>query len=444
MTLALAIAVGSSAIVVVMAGDWLNGSKGPTALLGWTEGDAEAAGAADLQVSRSYVAMGALVLVGLVVSLLVVLAIAFLRPRNVTARVEAWGAPPASPIPIPGGGVLPPSPQALLARIDAKRRTAARLHLVEPAVAVIAVTLGAALLVAVVWIWWATTQSQSLWSISSNEQLIINILDIGMLGLTGVGVLLVGLLATGASSGGTRPLGIAWDIACYLPQTGHPFGPPCYAERAVPEIAGRLNAWLRRPDRRAVLAAHSMGAVLAVSSIALLASVESTRSQLSRLSLLTFGVQLRPFFGRMLPELLGPDVLGTLPSRRPRLWGADPWTADFDAQRELAVVPGRAVSAEQPAVGLLSGTLVCDGTGEGTPVRWISLWRASDFLGFPAMSTAMSTADRSRLNEIDRYAEELDTTGYMVGIGTHGEYYRAKSYDDALRQLAGVPPWQAP
>ncbi|WP_344090603.1 hypothetical protein [Microbacterium deminutum] len=465
MTLALAVAAGSSAIVVVMIGDWLNGSKGPTALLGWTKGDAPATSgridvqwtdssgatgettiggpptaALDLRISRSYVALGALILIGVVVSAMIVTAIAFLRPRDVTARASAWDAPPASPIPVPGGGVLPPSSKALLSRIEAKRRSAARLHLVEPAVGVITTTLAIAIVLAVVWIWWATTTDESLWSIGSNEQFIVNILDVGMLGLTGVGALLVAVLAAGASSGGTRPLGIVWDIACYLPQTGHPFGPPCYAERAVPEIAGRLNAWLRRPERRAVLAAHSMGGVLAVSSLALLASVASTRTQLTRISLLTFGVQLRPFFGRMLPELLGPAVFGVEPAHRPRLWSRDPWSADFHAQRD-APAPGQFVlSTEQPAVGRLSGTMVSEGTDFGTPVRWVSLWRASDFLGFPAMSTVRAAAGGGWRNDIDRYAGELDTTGYMVSVGTHGEYYRATAYDEALRQLAGIPP----
>ena len=223
-------------------------------------------------------------------------------------RATAWSAPPPTDIQIPEGGVLPPSPKALLSRIEAKRRGAARLHLVEPGVAVIAVALAARLdrrggldLVG------DRRRAVALGDRpESGQQLVVDILNVGMLGLAAVGLLLVGVLAAGATSGGTRPLGIVWDIACYLPQTGHPFGPPCYAERAVPEIAGRLNAWLRRPERHAVLSAHSMGGVLAVSSLALLASVESTRSQsLSRVSLLTFGVQLRPFFGRMLPELLG-------------------------------------------------------------------------------------------------------------------------------------------
>ena len=55
-------------------------------------------GALGIEISRSYVALGALILLGLVISLLVVLAIAFLRPRDVTGRAKAWGAPPATDI----------------------------------------------------------------------------------------------------------------------------------------------------------------------------------------------------------------------------------------------------------------------------------------------------------------------------------------------------------
>ncbi len=466
MVIALAVGIGSSAIAVVMVGDWLNGSRGPTALLGWTQEEATAAGRVDvtwrdtvagtsgdvsigepapdvlgLEISRSYVALGALILVGLLAALVFVLAVAFLRRRDVNVRAGTWDAPPAVEIAIPEGGVLRPSPKALLARIEGKRRSAARLHLVEPAVAVIATTLGVAIVVAIVWVMWATMQNQPLWAIAAEaaqQQFLVDLLDIGMLGLVAVGALLVAVLAAGATSGGTRPLGIAWDIACYLPQTGHPFGPPCYAERAVPEIAGRLNAWLRRPGRRAVLSAHSMGGVLAVSSLGLLASTDRTRKLLSRISLLTFGVQLRPFFGRMLPELLGPAVLGGRPSRRPRLWASDPWKVDFEDQ-QISTGSAWSPSTETPPVGRIDGTLVGDGTGAGTPVRWVSLWRLTDYLGYPAMSTATGVADEAWHNDVDRFADELDTSGYMVAVGTHGEYYRVKSYDDALRQLAGVP-----
>ena len=38
-------------------------------------------------------------------------------------------------------------------------------------------------------------------------------------------------------------------------------------------------------------------------------------------------------------------------------------------------------------------------------------------------------------NHVDRYASELDMSGYMVEVGTHGEYYRIAEYTEAVTQL---------
>jgi hypothetical protein len=255
-------------------------------------------------------------------------------------------------------------------------------------------------------------------------------------------MLLVGVLAAGATAGGSRPLGIVWDITCFLPRTGHPFGPPCYAERAVPEIAGRLHHWLARDEsRRAILAAHSMGAVLSVAALGLLASAAETRKNLDRIALLTFGVQLRPFFGRMLPELLGPDVLGTHRSLPPRFSDPDPWSADLAAQQSAQRLPpdppppAPGAPALRPPIGRVTGTLLPAGvdTAPSAKVRWISLWRLTDYLGYPAFSTAPSGDGWQ--NHVDRYASELDLSGYMVEVGTHGEYYRVAEYAEAVTQL---------
>ena len=84
-----------------------------------------------------------------------------------TGRAKAWDAPPATDIQMPEGGVLPPSPKALLSRIEAKRRAAARLHLVEPAVAVVSVALALAIVVADrVDLVGVRAESRSLWAIA--------------------------------------------------------------------------------------------------------------------------------------------------------------------------------------------------------------------------------------------------------------------------------------
>ena len=444
MVLSLAVAIGASCIVVVTTGDVLNGALGAAQLASDLPG---------LSVSSTYLALGTTLIVGAVIGTLIAL-LWLVAARTTRHRAIAWRAPVAPdvrepapadsrPIAPTAHGVLPVSPVALTNRVLAKRASAARLHLAEAGVRVVALGLAAGLLAGTVWGVYGHLADDALlrglpWI---GTVLLATLITLAAPLLAALGVVLVAALVSGTVGRGERPLGIVWDVVCYLPRTGHPFGPPCYAERAVPEIAGRLFEWLSvSPTRRAVLSAHSMGGVLAVSSLGMLASHSETASALSRVSLLTFGVQLRAFFGRIFPELLGPAVFGTRPSRGPTLgalpWRTpDPWLRDFDAEVAAAKdgVPGLCVDAPAAAsaihTGRLRGTLLHQGT-EGAGVRWVSLWRLTDYLGFPAMSTAP--------NAVDRFAEEVDPSGYMVDIATHGTYYRTRSYRDALIELAGV------
>jgi hypothetical protein len=225
----------------------------------------------------------------------------------------------------------------------------------------------------------------------------------------------------------TRPLGLVWDLVCFLPRAAHPFGPPCYAERTVPELVSRCEWWLetappaavaatdgeaRRGDR-IVISAHSLGSVLAVATV--LALPERMLSDPRRpVRLLTYGTQLRAYFGRIFPELLGPAVLGVPDARRGRFWAGDPWEHEAD-RGALVAVP------HPPAPGSLTARL-----GDG---GWISLWRRTDYLGFPVWSYA------AEANPVDRAAEEVDDTGYLLEVVTHGNYPRAGRYRDALRDL---------
>ncbi|MDL9979007.1 hypothetical protein [Microbacterium candidum] len=410
MTFALVTAVSTSAIITVTVGTWLNG-KAPAAAL--VDGGR-------ISISASYVAIGSCIVVGLVIFLAIAggwLALPALRGPS-AARAADWNAPmdaaqTAALIP-DGAGVLPPSSETVYSWIERQRSLAARVHMAEPVGAIGAVALGAAVAVGVVWAWLAYGHSAPLWdALNLGPVAVVHAgLNMLMASLGWIGLALVAMLAAGATHQSARPVAIVWDVICYLPRTGHPFGPPAYAERAVPEIAGRLFEWLNdRPDRRAVLVGHSMGSVLVVSALGLLGSSPATRDVLPRLRLITFGAQLRVFFGRIFPELLGPDVLGTQPSRAPILRGPDPWARDFQAP-----VPASASGNR------LRGDLLPD---DG--VRWVNLWRATDMLGWPVKS--------SHANHIDRYAEELDLSGYMPDIGGHDAYYRVPAYAQAMEEL---------
>ncbi|HEX6937050.1 MAG TPA: hypothetical protein VF227_11075, partial [Actinomycetes bacterium] len=254
------------------------------------------------------------------------------------------------------------------------------------------------------------------------------VIDLGTLGLAAVGTAVLAALVGGKTTGRTRPLGLLWDLVCFLPRAAHPFGPPCYAERAVPEIVGRCAWWLdtdhpqgegrtRRGDR-IVLSAHSLGSVLAVAALFALPSQVRDQPQ-HPLRLLTYGSQLRAYFGRIFPELLGPQVLGTAPVRSAQLWRPDPWAAELSE-------PTRPVDESLDSVVTRLG-----GTPAQAP-RWRSLWRRTDFLGFPVCAFS------SDGNDIDRPAEETDESAYLTEIVTHGMYQRAPAYERAFDEL--VPP----
>ena len=135
------------------------------------------------------------------------------------------------------------------------------------------------------------------------------------------------------------------------------------------------------------------------------------RGHRARLHLLTYGVQLRAYFGRLFPELLGPAVLGTNPVRAPRWTGEQPW------RDEIALPPSAPASP--------SLRTMLDG-------RWRNLWRLTDLLGFPADSY------RTGLEAVDHPAEEFDVSTYVVAVDGHGDYQRTLVYLDELEGGRGV------
>ena len=256
---------------------------------------------------------------------------------------------------------------------------------------------------------------------------------------------LLGGLITGAGASRGRPLGIVWDLICFLPRAAHPFGPPCYAQRAVPELVNYCRAWLDTPPRgenptprRLLLSAHSLGGVLAVAIVLLLSG-----SYKGRMALLTYGCQLRAYFGRIFPELLGPAVLGITQTHPARLLGCP----TFDSAPSPVPPP-----ANNPPT-------VRDILTEQDSSLWINLWRPTDYLGFPVYS-------RETDNPVDRTADEVTKEAADEGrivspsgdpaansavplstplrfeptstvrVDTHGDYFRARQYPVAVADLS--------
>ncbi|MEV3928934.1 MULTISPECIES: hypothetical protein [unclassified Streptomyces] len=97
-----------------------------------------------------------------------------------------------------------------------------------------------------------------------------------------------------------RTIGILWDVGTFWPRAAHPFAPPCYAERAVPDLSSRMCAWTGRTRGRLVISGHSQGSVLAAAAVWQLP--DSARR---RVALLTYGSPIERLYGRWFPAYFG-------------------------------------------------------------------------------------------------------------------------------------------
>ncbi|WP_123023171.1 hypothetical protein [Mycolicibacterium stellerae] len=338
-----------------------------------------------------------------------------------------------------------------------KRRLAAAAHRAEPMAAVLAAVAGLAICSGLI---------LSLMLHNGSLAQDAPIVDFSRKWGVWIAVLAGGFIAGLGTSRG-RPLGIVWDLICFLPRAAHPFGPPCYAQRAVPELLNYCRAWLdtpgrgeNPPPRKLILSAHSLGGVLAVAIVLLLA--EKYRA---RIALVTYGCQLRAYFARIFPELLGPRILGVTTSRPARLLRC-PTFDDGDS----AVPDGGGYPAS------VRKTLT-----EANRVRWINLWRPTDYLGFPVdsrapcnhidwpadevtaevsadgkivapkpnpaeQSAAKEPADNQTPIQMSVDIHKMEVPAPMetpvrfestttVRVDTHSDYFRASQYPDAIKRL---------
>ena len=148
--------------------------------------------------------------------------------------------------------------------------------------------------------------------------------------------LLVGLLRQAYSDPAKRKtIGALWDVGTFWPRAVHPLAPPCYAERAVPEVVDRIRlltghittqpddmaylhalaglADLERTRRLTVptgpllLTGYSQGSIIAPAVIAQL-----PEEVLPDVALLTLACPARRLYGRAFPAYLGAAQLTEL------------------------------------------------------------------------------------------------------------------------------------
>lgn len=245
-----------------------------------------------------------------------------------------------------------------------------------------------------------------------------------------VGMVAVVLLYLLSRRSDARPLGLLWDLMCFLPTQAHPFGPACYAERVVPELADRMVDWFaedpastdRGGGRRLVLSAHSMGIVLAVAAMFQLGARGLPDADRERVGLLSYGCQLRRYFSRFFPAVCGPDVLSVVPAGPPSQTAHDPWPPTLAGELEQ----------ENGGTGQPGGTAVVRAGSLGSVLgdRWLNIYRPADPLGFPVRYAGSGTA-------MDQAAAPYREGAYQFIAATHGHYLESTAYVRAFAELRG-------
>ena len=142
---------------------------------------------------------------------------------------------------------------------------------------------------------------------------------------------LVGLLRSAYSNPAKRKtIGALWDVATFWPRAVHPFAPPCYGERAIPEVVDRVLLLLgpikpgqafpgqqELADRYqltvecgpVLLTGYSQGSIIAPAVAAQLPSHVLSRPDFA---LLTLACPARRLYGRAFPAYFGKQHLEQL------------------------------------------------------------------------------------------------------------------------------------
>jgi hypothetical protein len=131
-----------------------------------------------------------------------------------------------------------------------------------------------------------------------------------------------------------RALGGVWDIATFWPRSYHPFAPPTYSARAVPELRARIKELLDDGVTMLVVSSHSQGVPITMAAIAQLEADER-----NRIAFLSHGSPTGALYGAFFPDYYGPQRMKQF------------------------------------------GDLLVDADVGAGKVRWRSIWRITDWTG---------------------------------------------------------------
>lgn len=111
-----------------------------------------------------------------------------------------------------------------------------------------------------------------------------------------------------------RGVGTAWDVLTFWPRHFHPFAPPCYGERLIPQLRHRLEymtgAQDGAPPGRVLLSAHSQGTVVAAATMMQLSPEAAQRT-----ALFTYGSPIEILYHRIFPAYFGHGAVAFIAAR---------------------------------------------------------------------------------------------------------------------------------
>jgi hypothetical protein len=161
------------------------------------------------------------------------------------------------------------------------------------------------------WLLWLIIGGQLImavcvWQLHVDPPLVIRNLGVFIAGLA-LPALAAFLYSAWNNPARRRLVGIVWDVGTFWPRSYHPLSPPCYTERAIPELQRRMW-WLHDNGGRVILVTHSQGTVLGAAALV----QPGCRPEGDYPALITFGSPLVKLYGWGFPAYFGPALLGPL------------------------------------------------------------------------------------------------------------------------------------
>jgi hypothetical protein len=112
--------------------------------------------------------------------------------------------------------------------------------------------------------------------------------------------------------GGRTFVSTIWDVLTFLPRRFSPLAVRCYAERAVPELQGRIHYQVGDHGRPVLVSAHSQGTIIAFAALASLPD-----DLAARVALVTYGSPIAAIYGTFFPAYFGDEAVGKVRAKLP-------------------------------------------------------------------------------------------------------------------------------